>query len=270
MHTAYGLLSVWPAAHHNSILTSACSGAGRRNSHGRVNMTTTSARFVTASLVAATWFGFFATDVGRAETPLVAGSKALLFQASSDIRLSGFSGGTVSWKHHTSPAGAWRIGLTTSASTFTEDLDIADDYDTSQSSWLRENDQDNLALSIALERLHYLNTERRISLYYGLGPSLSASRRTQNYRDSRDDFQQQRENVTNSIGIGVGVVLGVECFPHSQIGILGEYNSGLTYSWSKTETTMSSSTSPDRSERMERNQFEFRSGSVRLGISIYW
>lgn len=210
-----------------------------------------------------------AQDESR-EKPLAPGSSALMFQATSDIRLLGFNGGTISWKHHTSPAGAWRVGLTTSASTSSDDLDMTEYNDTSQTSWLRENDQGYLTFSIAIERLHYTNPDRSISLYYGLGPSLAASRKTQTLADARVPYGQAREIVTNSVGIGIGAAFGVECFPHRQIGILGEYAPGLAYTWTKSETTTDNTTGLDRSEKQERNQFELRTSAVRLGVSLYW
>lgn len=213
------------------------------------------------------------TEACRADsTPLRPGGKALLFQASSDIQLSSFNGATISIKHHTSASGAWRLGMTASFSTSTqesEEVMIVSDPPISRLQF-REDDRNDVSLSVAAERLRYLNPSGPVSLFYGFGPMLSGSRRTIESSVSTDDGPgSSSKNTTTSLGVGLGGVIGVEWFPHEQIGILGQYGSNLLYSWKKSELETHAGTQ-DRTSRIDSNDLTFRPDTVRLGVSVYW
>lgn len=204
--------------------------------------------------------------------PLRSGGKALLFQASSDIQLSAFNGGTISLKHHTSPGGAWRFGMTASFSTSTQEYDeeVLSSNPPGTQWQIREDDRDDVALSLAVERLRYLNPEGRVSFFYGIGPNMSGSRRTYKSVVTYDEGNGASSKSTiTSLGVGVGGVIGVEWFPHEQIGILGQYGSNLVYNWKKTESE-SLSGNQARESRSDSNELTFRADVVRLGISVYW
>lgn len=232
-------------------------------------MSITRTRFCLVLVVTTACVCLWEVGIGHAETPLAPGRKALLFQVSSDIRLSSFKGGTISWKHHTSAGGAWRMGFTASASTSDDETDRVIEFDSTEAISLRSSNADFMAVSVAIDRLHYAKPDSRVTVYYGLGPVFDISRRSTDGSEIVGSTTYRSVSETSEIGFGLGVAIGVECFPHSQVGILGEYASSLAYRWSKSESTYRSS-SPTRIDTRESNRVELRSDAVRLGVSIYW
>lgn len=211
------------------------------------------------------------------ENSLVAGSKALLFQMASNIKLTEFNGANFSVKRHTSPGGTWRVGLTTSASTSDDESKQVADYDSVQYDRTRETDVDKLAIGVAVERLRYLTPDRPLSLFVGCGPSLSVARDSRNSRETventiptKPESVYRSESVSKSVSLGIGAVIGVEWFPHEQIGILGQYGSLVVYKWSKTESENSQPTGPVQRLHQTQNALDFRAEAVRLGIALYW
>lgn len=215
---------------------------------------------------------FATTEITRAETnSLLDGSRALIFQMSSDVRLSAFEGSTISLKKHTSASGAWRLGLTLSAYTQNDESDESFVFDTLLNPAARDEDRDNLSFSATLERLRYLVPERSISPYYGFGPTVGFawSKTTAEYTTPSTLRIQDVEH--QSLSVGLRGAVGVEWFPHERLSFLAQYASELIYSWSKSDVSDLRVDIGTRTfRRSSQNRFDWRVREVRLGVSAYW
>ena len=157
------------------------------------------------------------------EKPLdLSGKWALQFQIDRYFTLSDFQGGTISGKYHFSNSSALRFGVTLGYEA--KDVNIYSKEVYSDTTEIEEYDGDisSSTIQLNLQYLHYLEVQNSISAYFGAGIYYLMSPESENITDYRIyDFERS--------SYGLNLLIGVEWFVRSNIGIHAEYGVGFGY-----------------------------------------
>ena len=198
---------------------------------------------------------------------MTAGSWSLQFGIQSSFRLGVFDGYLISCKRHYSPNSAIRLGLTVRGDL--ADCDDDDRWDRGLDFRYKEVDGYSVSFSLVAAYQYYANPQRRVKLYYTLGPSVGGSR-------SRSDSEitQNRSGILSkattwrysySVYAGLLATLGTEWFVAENISLLAEYGVTIRYLYGYQEDASGSHFSSDIDRR-----FEFIPRGVLFGLSVYF
>jgi len=199
------------------------------------------------------------------------GRWSMQFEIGQDFQLESFEGAGLAVTLNTSHSKAWRFGLNVSGDlqdfdqsrTFSTDSTFFDDTSPTSS-------QDRAALGFDLLRLLRSQSDRRIGLQVGFGPTIHLSRSNDHFDDPFTGFERESRNSTSSYGL-LGR-LGVEVFVARALSLQAHYGAFAGYV-QRTETTHVSGPAPGgyRTEVIERQQRDWllNSQGVTMGISVY-
>ena len=231
--------------------------------------------FVLISLILLTFtFNSFAQDDN--EQINLTGKWALQFQITENFTLSNFDGMAFSGKFHFSNNSAIRTGI--------DFITYSNEYEYSHENVLPDSsiftnhssERGETSIKINLQYLHYNNISNSISMFVGAGLSFLAS--PTYLRDVNNTNFLEKVTVNNS-GYGVDLIIGVEWFVRSNIGISAEYNSGYLYQKSKTTFTLYEEDNIVDEINEEnylqqstttRTSSSFNNHRVKFGVSVYF
>lgn len=181
---------------------------------------------------------------------LTGDAEALQFRVTPNFQLSSFQGTLLSYKWHTSPSNAYRVGA--SFALQSQDTQFTDD-DTDPPV------QSNQSIGLRGQYLTYLGGESDIEPYYGVGPQLSYSRQAQE--------DPAGNSVTQStFEIGVNGAAGVEWFVWSNVSFTAEYGASLEYI---SEGQTNDPANGDESSA-SRSQWRLGGNGILFGLSAYF
>ena len=230
---------------------------------------------ITALIVAAiswsTVLGQTAPELQNERNSLEAGRWALQFQIDNNFQLSTFEGSTFSLKKHTSDGAAWRLALSSSLNfSETENARVTDSDDDPRS----ESDNSTQSISVSLMRILYPAPKATVNFFWGFGPGFGFSHNSSNSKSySTGDAMSETERTTDTWRAGVSGLLGVEWFPHRNISLLAEYESGFDYQWRKSTTERNVTGVPTPSSTKDESKstsFGWASNGVKFGLSVYF
>lgn len=198
---------------------------------------------------------------------LKAGSWSLQFGIQSYFRLGAADGFLISCKRHYSPNSAIRFGLTVRGNLANNEDD--DRSNQGQSTTYREVDGYSGSFDLVAAYLHFANPQRRVKLYYGLGPFVGGSRSRSDFKSTKNDFGTRSTESTwrhsYSVYIGVRGLLGTEWFVAENISLLAEYGVSIRYLYDYYEDFSGRRFSSDITR-----SFEFLPRGVLFGLSVYF
>lgn len=196
------------------------------------------------------------------KSPFAKGTKALLFQISNNFTLRSFEGGLISFKHHFSEKNALRIGISFSGN-HDENTDHNVSYPVDTLNQHFKDVNSTASFSIYSSYIHYLNNTSVIKTYYGIGLYVGYDHRYLTY-------DENPYNNINTWSFGPTGLFGVEWFPHSNIGLIAEYNFSGKLSFGKSYV-LNYRSSDGSGIKTHTTTYSYGLGqqNVRLGLSVY-
>ncbi|MEW6702103.1 MAG: hypothetical protein AB1298_05235 [Bacteroidota bacterium] len=198
---------------------------------------------------------------------------AIQFQLSQDFQLTTFEGSTLSLKRILSSGDALRFGISIDgnySNTDNEDKNLLAPPSVSNT----KNDQTTIGFSVSALYLWYSKIKNHVSVYYGVGPTLSFGyNKTKNTTSNFGaTYQTSSENINSntSYGFGASAKLGIEWFLLKNISVIGEYGTDMRLTFSKTKIERNANASKLAETTSDTNRFLFTSSGVRVGFSIYF
>lgn len=234
-------------------------------------------RLAAAAALLAASAGVLSAPVARAEesafrSPAQAGAWAMQFRVSDNFQLGSFKGSVLSVKRHSSPSTAIQVGVSGDLS-LRSSSEAQEDTNSGYPTHLTDDrEEDRYSLFLNAQRLKYTKPAERLSLFWGIGPTVGFSR-TDEERTSDIESQSPGEIeqtlVFNSWSAGLGASLGVEWFATRHLGIHAEYGFVAIYRWTDgTWTSLSSDRMTTRTN--DSDSFNVRDTGVLVGLSAYF
>jgi len=225
----------------------------------KIQLSTILALFISLSI--------FAQEI---EQPIdLTGKWALQFQIDHYFTLDDFQGGTFSGKYHLSNSSAFRLGVSYSSETDEQDekqtLKFSDETETVNKNDIREYD----VIGFNLQYLYYTKIVNSISMFLGAGVNYETSLSNRKGTTTREDFTGTDIYETSYSGYGIDLLIGVEWFVRSNIGISAEYGSkyrSIEYEGTDSYSSGDESISVD----YEGTESGFEYDRVKFGVSIYF
>lgn len=219
-----------------------------------------------------TFSSFAQTDTTQID---LAGKFALQFQISQNFTLSSFQGGTFSGKYHFSNNSALRLGIYVGLASRDNNIYEKKIYpDTSFIKSFEGNNYVKEQIKFSFQYLYYITIKNSISVYLGAGPNYAynfSDRDTKlSYNSTFGEDKTSTGTSTNMYSFGFDVLIGIEWFVRSNIGIVAEY--GSSYSYSKSNYAYNKLASNGTRQIGEENLTDnsFNPYSVKFGVSIYF
>ncbi len=197
------------------------------------------------------------------------GKWALQFQIDRYFTLDDFQGGTFSGKYHLNNSSAFRLGVSLANLKRDEDLTITYTFpDTTIQGSENALYKDGI-VRFDLQYLHYSKIVSSVSMFLGVGVSYQTTSFSIESTMADDEISATELYDITSNGYGLSLLIGVEWFVKSNIGISAEYGSG--YYSTKNEGTESYS-EEDNSLTVDINGTEsgIEYHRVKFGVSIYF
>jgi opacity protein-like surface antigen len=217
-------------------------------------------------------------DTTRRPPALQEGGWGLQYQVTSlNALLSGFQGSLISARYHLSDQRALRFGVTIST-TFdnreeSESVhnDVIDEAISEQTSDLGSH-----LYGLSGQYLHYVEPASQVFVFAGGGPQFSynrTSRETTNLPDpDNEDFREETDTKETTYSVGLGAVLGVEWFVHSNVSLSVEYPLSLDYRHTHTEDTQRSieegTVEEEQTSTADISGLNLGGQSVRIGVTF--
>lgn len=200
------------------------------------------------------------------EKPIeLTGKWALQFQIDHYFTLSDFQGGTISAKYHINNNSAVRFGITLGYEAM--DVEIYSKDIRQDTTYIEDysGEESNSVIILTLQYLHYLEIQNSISAFLGAGFNYSLrpySTDIPDYRIINEDYSKY----------GLDILMGVEWFVRSNIGIHAEYGMGFGYnSYESTYERPSYYSDTDMDKDYHKTSgFELYNHSAKFGLSIYF
>lgn len=210
---------------------------------------------------------------------LLAGAKALQFEMNFDFQSSRFRSSYLSYKVQTSSRSSTRFGLSVSNSSRDSLTFIAlsdgrlDKTETDFSSW---------SIQITAHRVYNSRQNRRLSFYWGLGPTAGFSRSNQDRVRTllyggillppiQEDF---KFSETERWNVGAYFIGGMEFFIFKSVSLIFVRAASFEYTWFKSTIIRESfidGTLFFSDEEEENSQpIVMRQNRLRLGLSVYF
>jgi hypothetical protein len=199
------------------------------------------------------------------------GRWSMQFEIGQDFQLQSFEGAGLAVTKNSSHSKAWRFGVNVSG-------DMLDDSQTrtttTDSSFFEttipSQSEDRAAIAFDILRLLRYQSDRRIGMQLGFGPTIRLSRFDRHFDDPGSAFEFEARNSNSSYGL-LGR-LGVEVFVARAVSLHAHYGAFAGYV-QQTETTHVSGPTPAgfRTEVVERQQRDWllSTQGVTMGISVY-
>lgn len=205
------------------------------------------------------------------QNSLTAGAWALQFQVLGDFDLAAFDGAMIAVKKHTSPSGAWRLGVDVIVNTTDRNREERTDSGILPERG-SESESDREMVALFLQRLFYRNPKSEINLFFGVGPRLGYDRSSVEVHDILDTAVRITKTYRRVWSVGMTGLVGIEWFPHRSISLSGQYATNLVY-----RNMYESSTTPviggeggTYTSTTDTDTFDLFRDGVRLGLSVYW
>ncbi len=209
------------------------------------------------------------------------GAWALQFQVDNNFTLKSFQGAVISGKYHISASKAIRVGISGNYSLDDQNSNVSTvppDTITFQEGNTRTNK--NFGFSITMQFMSYINPEKEVLLFWGVGPVIQYGKSNNELRDERNSYYYQpikeiRVTDSHTWGLGASAVLGVEWFATKSFSLHAEYGIVLLYSWSEYTGTYvffsPASVIKNKSSNGGNNKsWSFNASYVKLGLSVYF
>jgi len=224
-------------------------------------------------------FFFFAVSLfaQEEEKPVnLTGKWALQFQINDNFTLGNYQGLGFSGKFHFSNHSAVRVGV--DFESYSSDFKINNETVFKDSSVFvdEEYQMGTTKIKINMQYLYYNSISNSISMFLGVGVSFSGFPGYQRRVDNSDQLLRIDNSNTE---YGVDVLMGVEWFVRSNIGILAEYSSGYSYqSLSSTQTRFPDDNVENelggvnylQKKETSSTVSSFSNHSVKFGVSVYF
>ncbi len=227
--------------------------------------------FISILLLTFSFNSFAQTDSSKID---LEGKWALQFGISRNFTLNSFQGATFSGKYHFTNNSALRIGITVFGHS-TKSNNNKNNYnaDTLYSSSKEESTVNDNWISIQFQYLYYAKMTNSISAYFGAG--VQSSRRFVSQYSNTEEIYMSDENFSyrskelSAYGLGADILIGVEWFVRSNIGILAEYSSGFNYEHRESEAPKNKNDAEYYYEN-KSDTYSFSPHGVKFGVSIYF
>ncbi|NQT26171.1 outer membrane beta-barrel protein [candidate division KSB1 bacterium] len=212
-----------------------------------------------------------AQDVNRDTlTSLSKGSKALLFEIDQNLYIDSYIGAIISVKKHFTDHSSFRFGLSTTISYSSEENKYI--YEDSWTNDASKNEGNSQIFTLSLEYLYYPITNKKLSLFFGGGPSISYNHTFTKQYDlenwNSNDWDEQYKSSRNGCSLGLIGSIGIELFVVNYISLIAEY--GFTATYSYTEDKSKNMSNNAYSYEKESKSFRLNSQSKKVGLSFYF
>jgi hypothetical protein len=195
------------------------------------------------------------------------GRWSMQFEIGQDFQLQGFEGSELAVTKNTSHSKAWRFGVTVSG-----DLQDSDQSRTvaTDSTILefpgRPPTQDRTAVAFDVLRLIRYQSDRRIGLQLGFGPTIRLSRFNTHVGEAPSQVELETHNSDSSYGL-LGR-LGVEVFVARALSLHAHYGAFAGYVQQTESVRVTAAPTVETIERQQRDWL-LSSQGVTMGISVY-
>ena len=199
------------------------------------------------------------------------GKWALQFGISENFTLSSFQGGTISAKYHFTNNSALRFGVTLYHSNLDREYTETSVYPDTTFNSIYEDNYARYQIQFTLQYISYIETINSISMFYGGGINYFTS------PDNRESSSERKVPIESSsldysnYGFGVNLLIGVEWFVRSNMGITAEYGSGYQYSlYEQVQVQDDIINDVRQNTRKTQTRYGLSSSTVKFGVSIYF
>jgi len=184
---------------------------------------------------------------------------ALQFKITNNFNLSSFQGSTISLDRALSKNRSFRFGVSLNGKIANFEPD--DDRDITNSS---------LLFGFSSQYIAKLERNNKITPFLGIGPTIQFD-----YSKVENNPQGSgtTQRITDSWGVGLSGVIGMEYSLNNSISLLAEYGIGLSYSRQKDTTKRKVSVFGENdfdltTEHEKRTTYNLSSSAVKFGLSI--
>jgi hypothetical protein len=213
------------------------------------------------------------------DNSLRSGAWALQFAIGSNFTLSSFQGALISVKKHLSPRSALRLGVSAVfGSNDATSNQTTNGSDILPSELTRTEDYNQQGIQAGLQYLFYPAPAADAHLFFGFGPFGQFSHTTDNYTDVRlppdpDETIRTLRGTTDSWGLGLSGLAGVEWFATRCISLHAEYGASLSYSHIRRTRDLADTgyvTSGANGLTETDKAWRFAARYVQFGLSVYF
>jgi len=169
----------------------------------------------------------------------------------------------------------WRLkidlsGTIDNSSSFYENYNYDNEL-TSESE--QTSDNQNFNISLSFEYNYFFTVHKRFKPYIGIGPLLNYSHSEGKYEqnsDTNENISRRIESNSNSYGIGLIAVGGIESELIDFISIFLEYNLSYVYNFRRTEHTEYVSLNElQHKQKSSVHQYRLNLNTVKIGIILF-
>jgi hypothetical protein len=211
---------------------------------------------------------------GSDNPPYGKGSGSLQFRLDENFSISNYEGALFSYQYGLSESTSIRYGVSFDAFTSKDDEDDNQYIDSDDPHLIDElNRRNEIDFQLWCSYIRFMKPSGEIVLYYGFGPIFSYEHdyRKQTIEDSSWDNDSIYQSPSNTYGLGLHSILGIEWFKHRNISFLFEYGCRIEYIKTLYEQEYSDHyNADDRIVSRDYSRIDFSANEVKLGISFYF
>ncbi|MBN2366039.1 MAG: hypothetical protein JXL67_07715 [Calditrichaeota bacterium] len=209
---------------------------------------------------------------------LVKGSWSLQFRISSNFTLSSFLGSNISAKTHLAPKHAIRFGISLYGYERDTDKKSSTQNDVHESS-SESQQEDRITTEISTQYLFYSRPDKRINIFYGLGPFINYSSRNferQHGPNLIDTLDAQYSTMISDESWSMGLLfsIGIEVFFTRYLSLTGEYGTSLYYQKTnrddKTDVLYHTGETANYQDNYDITNYYLHDNAVKFGVSVYF
>jgi len=200
------------------------------------------------------------------------GKWALQFQIDRYFTLSEFQGGTISGKYHLNNSSAIRFGARINTTSDDSEGSLTMGLPDTTMSSSRNSTTSYQSIMFLAEYLHYSAISDNIAMYLGAGVNYSTNPRTveETYIDNNTTSSPTMTDEVEWTEYGVQLLIGVEWFVRSNIGLTAEYSSRYYSAEREATSTFDDGDGSVMTETYNSSYSGFDYDYVKFGVSIYF
>lgn len=199
-------------------------------------------------------------------SPLRPHTLGIQFGFKGGTPLSTFSGSTMALKYQQTEHAAWRLGFGASGAARQSDESLHSLVGTYESGERRTK---GLNLAGELVRMTYPSPSAPIKPFIGIGPAF-AFNRLQDDESQPEGYLQKFSSYDRTWSLGLTAIVGAEWVFLRRVGLHAEYSENGFYQNIRGQAHDQFMTGPPVSSSLRKHSWEFNSGAIRSGLTLYF
>ncbi len=196
------------------------------------------------------------------------------------VNINFFNGYAISYKWNTTQNLNYRVYLSLSSSLTNSENDSESIYNNNPT-YTSERTQDNkfLVMDLSFQFLYKILMQKSYNMYMGIGPNLNylyqEMENTRENTNSSDKSNSESTYTTNSYGLGIISLLGIEAHLTDKITLFAETHLSAKRSWTTSNNSDSNYYSGNTSKNYSKSSGTVASWNaniqlVKVGLGIYF